>query len=116
MKHAIRVVLLAGAFAAATGAVGWWGVPVVATCWGVLARADRASALEAGLAASLAWGAWLAVESARGPIGAVAAIVAGDLGVRPVSVYVLTMAYPGLLALTAALVARSLARGRAAIR
>jgi hypothetical protein len=108
----IRLLLLAGAFAAATAAVGWWGVAVVAASWGVIARARRASALESGLAALVAWGALLAIGAARGPIGSLAALIGSDLRIRPVSVYVVTLAFPALLALTAALVARSLALSR----
>ena len=109
MTWLIRMLLLAGAFAAATLAVGWWGVTVVAASWGVIARGRRASALESGLAAPCAWGALLGVDAARGPVAGLAAIVGSILQVRSVSVYVVTLAFPALLALTSAIVARSLA-------
>ena len=109
MTWAIRLILLAGAFIAATLAFGWWGVVLAAASWGVLARARRASALESGLAAIVAWGVLLLGDAVRGPVGALATIIGGALQIRPVSVYVVTLAFPALLALTAAVVARSLA-------
>ena len=112
MTWTIRVLLLAGAFVAATVALGWWGVAVVAACWGVIARARRSSALEAGLAALVAWAALLLADAARGPIGTLASIIGATLQIKPVSVYVVTLALPALLALTAAIVARSLALAR----
>ncbi|MFI5309902.1 MAG: hypothetical protein ACHQQ3_01605 [Gemmatimonadales bacterium] len=112
MMWAIRMVLLAGAFAAATIAFGWWGVAIVAACWGVIASARRASALESGLAALLAWGALLGADAARGPIESLAAIMGSVLQVRPVGVYAVTLGFPALLALTSAIVARSLALTR----
>jgi len=114
MRWVIRMVLLAAAFAVATVAGGWWGVAVVALCWGVIARARRASALESALAALLAWCALLGIAALRGPVDAVALVISGALRVRPVGVYVVTMAFPTLLALTAALVARSAALLRGA--
>jgi hypothetical protein len=109
MMWAIRMVLLAGAFAAATAAFGWWGVAVVAACWGVIARARRASALEAGLAALVAWGVLLGIDAARGPIDSLVAIIGATLQIRPVGVYAVTLAFAALLALTTAIVARSVA-------
>ena len=109
MIWVMRIALLSGAFVAATAAFGWWGVVIVAAAWGAIARARRASALESGLAAIIAWGALLLLDAARGPTGTLAALIGGALQVRPLSVYVVTLAFPALLALTAALVARSLA-------
>lgn len=109
MTWAIRMVLLAGAFAAATAAFGWWGVAVVGACWGVIARARRSSAVESGLAALVAWGILLAIDSARGPIEALATVVGATLRIGPVGIYAVTLAFAALLALASAIVARSLA-------
>jgi hypothetical protein len=109
MTWAIRMVLLSGAFVAATAAFGWWGVAVVAACWGAIARARRGSALESGLAALVAWGVLLGIDAARGPVNSLVSIIGATLRIRPVGVYAVTLAFAALLALTGAIVARSLA-------
>jgi hypothetical protein len=108
VAQVIRVLLLAAAMAAATW-IAWWLVPVVAAVFGVITRKQSGSALVAGLAAIIAWSALLVAMSAQGPVGAVAATIGGVLQIRAVGVYALTLAFPGLLASTAALVARSVA-------
>lgn len=108
MTQIIRLALLAAAMAAATW-IAWWLVPVVGAAFGAVTHKQKGSALVAGLAAMLAWGALLLVLSSQGPIGTVASTVGGVLSVRAVGVYALTLAFPGLLAATAALVARSAA-------
>jgi hypothetical protein len=102
-----RLVLLATAFAIATSVLGWWAVPVVAAVYAAISSAQRSSALISGVAAMLGWGALLAVDAARGPIGTLAAELAGILRLGPAEIYALTIAYPGLLAITAAVVARA---------
>jgi hypothetical protein len=104
----IRVLLLAAAMAAATW-IAWWLVPVVAAVYGVIARKQRGSALVAGLAAMIAWGGLLIGFSTSGPVGAVASTIGALLQIRTVGVYALTLAFPGLLASTAAVVARAVA-------
>jgi hypothetical protein len=108
VTQVIRVLLLAAAMAAATW-IAWWLVPVVGAIFGVITRKQSGSALVAGLAAMIAWGALLLAMSAQGPVGAVAATIGGVLQIRAVGVYALTLAFSGLLASTAALVARSVA-------
>ena len=107
-----RLVLLATAFAIATFVLGWWAVPVVAAVYAVISSAQRSSAVVSGIAAMLAWGALLAIDAARGPVGTLAGELAGILQLRPVGIYAVTIAYPGLLAISAAIVARALT-GRA---
>jgi len=112
-----RVVLLAAGFALATFGLGWWGVPLVAAVYaGVVARetgpVQRSSAVVAGLAAMLGWSALLAIASARGPVGTLAAELGGILHLPPAGIYAVTIAYPGLLAISAAIVARAVT-GRA---
>jgi hypothetical protein len=106
-----RVVLLATAFAIATWVLGWWAVPVVAAVYAAISSAQRSSAVVSGTAAMLAWGALLAIDASRGPVGTLATELAGILRISPVGIYAVTIAYPGLLAISAAVVARA-ATGR----
>lgn len=113
MTHFLRVAVLAAAMAAGTW-IGWWMVPVVGAAWGVMTHREHGGPIAAGIAGMLAWGAILAFGAFRGPIGTVAATLSGLLMIRPVGIYALTIAFPGLLAVTGAFVARSaavLARG-----
>jgi hypothetical protein len=104
-----RLVLLATAFALATFALGWWAVPLVAAVYAAISSAQRGSALISGLAAMLGWAALLAVVAARGPVGTLAAELGGVLNLKVFGVYAVTIAFPGLLAVTSAVVARALA-------
>ncbi|MFI5232537.1 MAG: hypothetical protein ACHQSE_08485 [Gemmatimonadales bacterium] len=103
-----RLVLLATAFAIATFVLGWWAVPLVAAVYAAISAAQRSSAVVSGVAAMLAWGALLAIDAARGPVGTLAAELAGILQLRPVGIYAVTIAYPGLLAISAAILTRAL--------
>ncbi|MBI3568237.1 MAG: hypothetical protein HY084_08575 [Gemmatimonadetes bacterium] len=105
----LRFVLVAAAFAAATFAIGWWGVPLVGAAMGVITSRERGGATVAALAAMVAWGALLLWDAARGPLGHLASVLAGVLTIRPVGVYAVTLCFAGLLALTSALVARGVA-------
>jgi hypothetical protein len=107
-----RLVLLATAFALATWVLGWWAVPVVAAVYAAISAAQRSSAVISGIAAMLGWGVLLAIDAARGPVGTLAAELADILRLSPAGIYAVTIAYPGLLAITAAVVARA-ATGRA---
>ena len=109
---AVRLVLLTAAMAAATIAFGWWAVPVVAAVWGIVARDQRGPALAAGLAAMAAWGSLLLFDAARGPVGILAQTLGSIFMIRAAGVYGITLALPGLLAVTAAVVARSAATAR----
>jgi hypothetical protein len=109
---AIRLVLLAAAMAVATAAFGWWAVPVIAALWGLIARRQRGTALAAGFAGMLAWAALLALDAVRGPMGPLAQSLGGLLSVKAIAVYAVTLALPGLLAVTAALLVRSVATAR----
>jgi hypothetical protein len=102
-----RLVLLAAAFAIATFVLGWWAVPVVAAVYAAMSSAQRSSALASGLAAMLGWAALLAIAAARGPVGTLAAELSGILQIKPLGVYAVTIAFPGLLAISAAIVARA---------
>jgi hypothetical protein len=106
---ALRTLLVTLAFTAAS-LISWWALPVAAAMFGALTRDDRSGAVVAGAAGMLAWAVLLAWDAWAGPVGAVAATLAGVLQIKSVAVYVLTLAFPGLLAVCAAIVARALAR------
>lgn len=106
---ALRTLVVTAAFAAAT-LIAWWALPVAAALFGVLTRDDRSGPVVAGAAGMLSWGAILGYDAWVGPVGNVAAALGGVLQVRPIAVYVLALAFPGLLAVCAAIVARAIAR------
>ena len=108
----LRTILVALAFALGTG-VAWWGVPVAAAIFGALTFRDRGSAVVAGVGAIIAWSGILIWDAIRGPAGAVASTLGGVLQVHAAAIYVLTIAFAGLLAVCSAVVARGLARGLA---
>jgi hypothetical protein len=105
----LRLAFLAAAFALATFVLGWWAVPLVAACYAAITSAQRGNAVASGLAAMLGWGALLAWTAARGPVGTLAVELGGILQLKPVGVYAATIAFPGLLAVSAAIVARAIA-------
>ena len=109
MMQTARFALLAAAYAVATFAVGWWAVPLVAAVYAAITTAQRASAALSGFAAILGWGALLAVTASQGPVGTLASELGGVLQLRPIAVYAVTLAFPGLLAVSAAVVTRALA-------
>lgn len=112
MMQLARLALLTGAFAIATFVLGWWAVPLVAAVYAVMSAAQRGSAVISGIAAMLAWGCLLAITAAQGPVPTLAAELGGVLKLSPLAVYVVTIAFPGLLAVSAAVVARALAPRR----
>lgn len=118
MMRLLQLLLLAAAFAVGTILLGWIAVPVVAACWGAIAHQQRATALTAGLAAIISWGGLLGFDAVRGPAGALATTLGGVFGLKAVGVIAVTLALPGLLAVTAAIVSRSLlnaGRGRTVV-
>src|SRR5581483_4635337 len=84
---AMRTLVVTAALTLAS-LIGWWALPTAAAAFGAMTPRDRGGPVVAGLAATLG----------------------GVLQIRPVGVYGLTLAFPGLLAVCAALV------GRAAMR
>ena len=112
----VRLAFLASAFALATWALGWWAVPVLAAAWGTArARDVRARATpwsrgpaEAMLAASVAWGALLALAATRGPVGELAGRLAELMRIPAPALVLLTLLLPAVLAWSAAAVARGL--------
>lgn len=108
-----RVVWFAGAVvttALCTWFLGWWTVPVVGAAWGWAKRADPATPLLAGLAAMTAWTVLLIVSASGAPTGSVSTSVGQAMRVGPGALTALTIAYPGLLAASAAAVVRAVGR------
>ncbi len=106
---ALRVVLVTAAFAAAT-MIAWWALPVAAAIFGALTARDRTGPLVAGVAGMASWTAILVYDAAVGPVGTVATTLGGVLQIKAFAVYVLTLAFAGLLALCSAIVSRAIAR------
>ena len=107
----LLVVALAAMLAATTLLGGWWTLPVVAALWGAARFRHRGTALDAGIAASLAWGGLLARQAARGPVDAVAATTAAAMGLPGPALVLVTLLYAFLLAWAAARLTSSTRRG-----
>lgn len=105
----LRTLVVSLAFVAAT-AIGWWALPVSAAAFGAATWRDRAGSIVAGVAAMVAWGVILVYDAWFGPVARVASTLGGVLQIRPFAAYVLTLAFAGLTAVCAAIVARSIAR------
>ena len=116
MMQFSRFVLLATAFALATFVIGWWAVPLVAAVYAAITTQQRSSALVSGISAMLGWGALLAITASRGPIGTLATELGGVLQIKPMGVYAITIAFPGLLAISAAVVSRAVFSNRSGLR
>ena len=93
-----------------TWVVGWWIVPIVGAAWGWVKRTDPATPLLAGLAGMLAWAVLLAISASGAPTGSVSDAVGRAMRVGPGALMALTLAYPGLLAASAAALARAVGR------
>ena len=114
MQFALRVLFLATSFAIGTWVLGWWAIPLFAAGAAVLARDVARQALAAAFAATLAWGALLVWSAARGSVWTFASTVGGTIGVSGLTLLVLTLLFPAILAWLAALLAQVLARGKPA--
>lgn len=100
--------------AALTWLVGWWGVVLAAVVVGLLLRQDGGG-WRVALAAAAAWGALLLADATVGPFRAVAGALAGVLRVPAPVLVLLTLAFPALVAWSAATLAAG-ARQRVAAR
>lgn len=113
LSSALRALLLAAAFAIGTWTLGWWAVPVIGAAWGVLRR-GRARFGDAFVAAMIAWAALLALDSARGAMDRLAAVMGGIFSMPGSLLLAITVLYAALLAGCAAQVAGALPRRRSA--
>lgn len=112
MKHLFWFVGLTIALAAGTWFVAWWMVPLVGAMWGYLRREDRSAPLAAGLAAILSWGTLLLFTASGAPQGSVMDAVGTAMQVGPWALVALSLAFPALLAASAAGLVRAIAAPR----
>ena len=112
----IFVLVVSVAMAALTWLLGWWGVLLAAAIVGFVFRDQGGGGWRVALAAALAWAALLVGDALAGPLGVVSATLGGVLRVPGVVLVLLTLAFPALLAWSAATVvaeSRRLVRRRA---
>ena len=89
-----------------TFAFDWYSVPVIAAAFAWIRRADASVPLLASLAGTSSWLVLLAVQSLAGPIAIVARVAGDAMQVGATPLIVLTLAFPALLAGSAAGVIR----------
>lgn len=103
--------LLATALGVATltWLLGWWGVVIAALVAGVVLQ-RRGAAWLVALAAVVAWGALLAVDTLGGRFPSLATSIAGVLRVPLVALLVVTLLFAALLAWSAAVLGGEIGR------
>lgn len=106
----LRTAVVAGATMAGTILLGWWSVPAVGIVSGLVPRPGRGAVLEAGVGAAVGWAAVLAWSAMSGPVWLLAQRVGPVFGLPGMALLALTVVFPALLAGSAALLARKLAR------
>jgi hypothetical protein len=102
MRGALRLAMLAAAFALVTRAAGWWAVPLTAAVWTVIYRGPSGAPWKTGMAAVIGWGGILLWTAATAPLGELARRFAGVVGVPAAGLIVLTLVFGGALAWSAA--------------
>lgn len=110
------VPIVAAAMAGLTWLVGWWAVPLVAAFVGSVLYVREGVAWRMALAATIAWALLLVVNAASGRLGVAATTLGGVLRVPGVVLVLITLAFPALLAWSAATVAIAVRRLEAARR
>jgi hypothetical protein len=100
----IFVLVVSAAMAALTWLLGWWGVLLAAAIVGYVFHDYDGGGWRVALSAALAWGALLAVDALVGPFDVVAGTLGGVLRVPGVALVLITLAFPALLAWSAATV------------
>ena len=111
----IFVLGVAAVMAAFTWLLGWWGVLLAAAIVGFVHFRVGGGGWRVALAGAVAWGALLVVDAAAGAFGTVSRTLAGVLRVPGPALVLLTLAFPALLAWSAATLvagARQLAAAR----
>lgn len=110
------VPIVAAAMAVLTWLIGWWAVPLVAAFVGSVLYARGGVAWRVALAAAIAWALLLIVNATAGRLGVTATTVGGVLRMPGVVLVLITLAFPALLAWSAATVAIAVRRLEAARR
>ena len=101
----IFVLAVAATMAALTWLLGWWGVLLAAALVGVVHYRVGGGGWRVALAGAAAWAALLVADAAAGPFGTVARTLGGVLRVPGPALVLLTLAFPALLAWSAATLA-----------
>jgi hypothetical protein len=104
LRFALRVMLLAASFAAATIALGWWTVPLLGAAWPIIDRDDIGAPRTAALAAILGWGALLTWDATYPAFGLLGRRLSGVLGPPVVLLVAATLLLAAALAWGAATV------------
>jgi hypothetical protein len=102
LSKAVKFLLLTEAFAVATYAVGWWGVPVLALICGLAVEPKARPLSFVSLCAAAGWASLLLLDAARGPLGELARRFGGVMSLPPFVLILLTLLFPALLAWSAA--------------
>ena len=110
----VLLVVRATGFALVTATGGWATIPLTAAVWSALATAERHREFRLALAAMLSWALLLSWAASRGDASALLALLGDTLRVPGWSLVLLTLAVPGLLAWSAAVVANEVG-GRIAL-
>lgn len=110
MRGALRIVLLAGAVAAGTVAVGWWAAALIGFAWGILERSDDNAARQAALAGVVAWGTLLFWAGTQAPVLEVARRLGGVMHLSTPVLLAVTLAFPALLGWSAAVIGAATGR------
>lgn len=110
MKWLMQLLVLSLLLAGGTWFAGWWMVPALGAVYGVWAANQRLTLVTATLAAAFAWGALLAFDASAGPMGRLLQVTGALFRVPGGALVVLTLAYAGLLAVSAAALTRGVRR------
>ena len=110
----VLLVVRSTGFALVTVTGGWATIPLTAAVWSALATAERHREFRLALAAMLSWAMLLAWGASRGDSSALLVLLGHTLRVPSWSLVLLTLAVPGLLAWSAAVVANEVG-GRVAL-
>ena len=99
IRAAVRVALLAPAFALACFALGWWSAAAIGVLWGWLGRhAGRYSVLLAGLGAAIGWSMLLGWTAIVGEAGTLLVTMATMFGLPGFLLPAVTVTIGGVLA------------------
>jgi hypothetical protein len=102
VRTGLRLLLLSAAFAVATFTFGWWGVPVIAVAWALVARDIPSAARDAAFGGLVGWALLLHFASAHGPVWTLAQQLGGVMKVPTAVLVLVTLLFPALVAWSAA--------------
>lgn len=108
--RAVWFVALLVALTLGTYAFDWMAVPVIAAAFAWIRRDDASIVLLSTLAGAVSWMALLVVQSMTGSVMYVASVVGTAMQVGTAPLFALTIAFPALLAGSAAGVVRGFAK------